>query len=267
MPTGCCRTAAADSPASRQLGQKSEKSPTTAVCVLFGPIHPVPTPAGGWDTTNKGGIGLSRRLLLVLCAGALGAAGLFTSGAARAATAASGTPAGGACQLAGTANFTPGLTANSAPFNYGFTGNLSGCQSNNGSPTSGTVSAGSPITVGGVTYQEPAATGTGSCSSSNTQGISVTQWAGGTYTVVSYTTTGAAAAVQLSGTVVQSVVVNGPNGTTTTIATNEPSTPVGSSAVGELTFSTASPTDIANCNTAAGLSSAVINGFIEIGQQ
>ena len=189
------------------------------------------------------------------------------SGAAKATTAATPGPSGGACQLAGTASFTPGLTSNSAPFNYGFTGNLSGCQSNNGSPASGTVSAGSPISVAGVTYQEPAATGTGSCSNSTTQGTSITQWAGGTYTVVNYTTTGAGAAVQLSGTVIPSVVVSGPNGTTTTITTNEASTPVGSSAVGELTFSTASPTDVANCNTAAGLSSAVINGFIEIGQQ
>jgi hypothetical protein len=214
---------------------------------------------------------LSRRLLLVISAGALAAAGLFTSGAAKATTAASGAPAGGECQLQGTANFSPpGLTTSSSSFTYGFTGSLSGCQSNNNAPGSGTVSAGSPITISGVTYQEPAASGTGSCSNSSTKGISVTQWADGDYTVVSYTTTGAAAAVQLQGSVIGSVTVTGTNSSgqpiSATVTTNEPSTPVGASAVGELTFSTSSPTGVTACNS-GGLTQAVINGFIEIGQQ
>lgn len=193
---------------------------------------------------------MSRRLLLVLSAGALAAAGLFTSGAAKASTAASGTPSGGACQLQGSANFTPGLTASSGSFTYTFSGTLTGCQSNNGGPTGGTVSTPEP------------ATGTGSCSNSSTSGYSVSQWNDNQTTVVQYTTTGAGALVILQGTVVQSLTVG-----TTTYTTTEPSTPVGSSAIGELTFSTASPTGITACNTAAGLPQAVINGFIEIGQQ
>jgi hypothetical protein len=193
---------------------------------------------------------LSRRLLLVLSAGALAATGLFTSGAAKATTAATPGPSGGACQLAGTANFTPGLTSSSKSFTYTFSGSLTGCQSNSGAPASGTVSTLVP------------ASGTGSCSNSTTSGYSVSQWADGNQTIVKYTTTGAGALVILQGTVVQSVTIG-----TNTYNTTEPSTPAGSSALGELTFSTASPTDVANCNTAAGLSSALINGFIEIGQQ
>lgn len=193
---------------------------------------------------------MSRRLLFVLSAGALAATGLFTSGAAKATTASTPGPAGGACQLAGTANFTPGLTSSSQSFTYTFSGSLTGCQSNNGAPATGTVATLEP------------ATGTGSCSNSATAGYSISTWADGLQTIVKYTTTGAGALVVLQGTVVPSVTVG-----TTVYNTTEPATPAGSSALGELTFSTASPTDIANCNTAAGLSSAVINGFIEIGQQ
>lgn len=194
---------------------------------------------------------MSRRLLLVLSAGALAATGLFTSGAAKATTAATGAPSGGACQLAGTASFTPGLTASSGSFTYTFSGTLSGCQSNvAGAPTSGTVSTLVP------------ASGTGSCSNSTTSGYSVSHWADGNQTIVQYTTTGAGALVVLQGTVVQSVTIG-----TTTYNTTEPTTPAGSSALGELTFSTASPTGVTACSTAGGLTSAVIDGFIEIGQQ
>lgn len=153
------------------------------------------------------------------------------------------------CQLAGNAYFTPGLTANSQDFSYTFSGALTGCQSNNGAPTSGSVSTAVP------------ATGTGSCSSSTTKGYSVSTWADSKQTVVQYTTTGAGALVVLQGTVVASVTLNGQ-----TFSTSEPSTPAGSSAFGELTFSTSSPTGVTACNTKAGLPSAVIGGFIEIGQ-
>jgi hypothetical protein len=214
---------------------------------------------------------LSRRLLLVLSAAALAAAGLFTSGAAKASTAASSTPSGGECQLAGSASFTPGLTGTSHSFNYSFNGALSGCQSNTTppSPASGNVSAGQTITYQGGTYQEPAATGNGDCSSSTTQGTSITAWADGDYTVVNYTTTGAGALVLLQGTVASGITLTGTlNGqpSTVTIPTNEPSTPVGASALGELTFSTSSPTGVTACNTTGGLTSAQINGLIEIGQ-
>lgn len=210
---------------------------------------------------QKRGIGLSRRLLSFLSAGALAAGGLFALNAAGMVTAASAaTPNGGSCVLSGTANFSPGLSTSSTSFNYSFTGQVSNCESNNGAPASGSESAGEPITIGGVTYQEPAAQGTGGCSNSTTSGISITTWADGSYTVVSYKTTGAAAAVSLQGTVIPSVTVNGPNGATATIATNQKSTPVGANALGELTFGTTSPTD---CTT--GLKSASINGTIQIG--
>ena len=213
---------------------------------------------------------MSRRLLFVLPLAALAGTALFTSNAAKAATAAS-TPSGGACQLAGNASFTsPGLTSSSSNFTYSFGGTLSGCESNTTppSPAGGTESAGQTIQVNGGTYQEPLATGTGGCSNSTTKGTSITQWADGDYTVVQYTTTGAGAAVALQGSVIAGVTVSGTLGgapSTITISTNEPSTPVGANAVGELTFSTNSPTDIANC-AGSGLTSAVIKGLIEIGQ-
>ena len=119
----------------------------------------------------------------------------------------------GACQLDGTAQFSPGLSTSSQPFNYSFGGALEGCQSSqSGVPTSGTVSAGQTIaeqvtnSITGatdtVTYQQPVPTGTGGCASSTTQGEALATWSDGTATVVSYSTTGALAAVHLSGTVV-----------------------------------------------------------------
>ena len=215
---------------------------------------------------------MSRRLLLVLSTAAVAATGLYTSSAAKAATAASSSPSGGACQLAGTASFTPpGLTSSSTNFTYSFHGSLTGCQSNTtpASPPSGTESAGQTIAYQGGSYQEPLATGTGGCSNSTTSGTSITQWSNGDYTVVKYTTTGAGAGVALQGSVIAGVSVTGTDSSgapsTVTISTNEPSTPVGASAVGELTFSTANPADVANC-AGSGLTSAVINGLIEIGQ-
>ena len=231
-----------------------------------------PMPAGGWDLIQREGeFGLSRRLLLILFAGALAAAGLFTSSAAKAATPGSSAPSGGACQLAGTASFSPGLSSSSSNFTYSFQGKLSGCQSNTTppSPTSGMETAGQTISYKGGSYQEPLAQGTGGCSNSTTTGVSITQWTDGDYTVVKYTTTGVGAAVSLQGTVISGVSLTSTNSggtsTTVTIPTTEPSTPVGASVVGELTFSTASPTGVTNC-AGSGLTSAVIEGLIETGE-
>ena len=70
--------------------------------------------------------------------GCLATIGLFASTAAA--------QTAGGCQLQGTASFSPGLSASSQPFSYGFTGNLTGCQSSqSGVPTSGTVSAGQQL--------------------------------------------------------------------------------------------------------------------------
>ena len=176
----------------------------------------------------------------------------------------------GGCQLQGTATFSPGLTTNSQAFSYAFAGNLSGCQSSqSGVPTSGTVSAGQTLTekvtnsitgaTDTVTYQEPLPTGTGSCGSSTTQGDALATWADGSATVVSYTTTGAAAAVQLSGTVAPSMTltaVNAQSGdpSTFTISTTRYA---GDSAGGVLAFQ---PPDPTACNTAAGVTTAGISG-------
>jgi hypothetical protein len=181
----------------------------------------------------------------------------------------------GGCQLQGTASFSPGLNSSSQPFTYGFTGNLTSCQSSqSGVPTSGTVSAGQSVTeqvhnsVTGatdtVTYKEPVPTGTGGCSNSTTSGESLATWADGSTTVVSYTTTGAAAAVQLSGTVQPSMTltaVNAASGdpTTFTINTTRYS---GDSASGLLTFQ---PPDPTACSTTTGVTTAAIGGALGLG--
>jgi hypothetical protein len=174
--------------------------------------------------------------------------------------------------LQGTANFAPGLSATSQPFSYGFTGNLSGCQSSqSGVPTSGTVSAGQRLSeqvtnsVTGatdtVTYQEPVSTGTGGCTNSTTKGSALTTWSDGSTTVLTYSTTGAAAAVQLSASVAPSITLAAVNGaagdpTTYTINTTRYS---GDSAGGVLAFQ---PPDPTACNTAAGVTTAGISGAI-----
>jgi hypothetical protein len=88
-------------------------------------------------------------------------------------------------------------------------------------------------------------------------------WADGTKTVLGYTTTGAAAAVQLSGNVVPSVTLNATNAqpgdpTTLTISTTRYA---GNSSTGLLTFQPPDPTACA----AAGVTSAAISGFVGLG--
>ena len=169
---------------------------------------------------------------------------------------------GGGCQLQGTASFTPGLNSNAQNFSYSFHGDLSSCQSSQaGQPASGTVSAGEAVTIGGQQFQEPVPSGNGSCGSSTTSGIAIVTWADGTQTVVQYSTTGAAAAVHLQGTVAGSVTLPAINPgpgqpTSTTVTTTRYS---GSSSTGLLTFQ---PPDPTACNTSAGVSSAGIGGFI-----
>lgn len=181
----------------------------------------------------------------------------------------------GGCQLQGTASFSPGLGATSQPFSYGFTGNLTGCQSSaSGAPTAGTVSAGQVIneqvinSVTGATdtvgYQEPIATGTGGCASSTTKGSAITTWADGSTTVLTYSTTGAAAAVQLSGSVAPSMTltaVNAQTGDPTTYTVNT-TRYAGQTAGGALAFQ---PPDPTACNTPTGVTTAGISGGIGLG--
>jgi hypothetical protein len=180
----------------------------------------------------------------------------------------------GGCQLNGTANFTPGLGASSQAFSYNFGGSLTGCQSSeSGVPTSGTVSAGQTLveqvknSITGatdtVTYQEPAATGTGGCSNSTTSGSALVAWVDGTNTALSYSTTGALAAVNLTGKVVASITLTAVNGkagdpTTFTIATSRYA---GDSAGGALLFQ---PPDPTACNTPAGVTTAGISGAVSL---
>lgn len=180
----------------------------------------------------------------------------------------------GGCQLQGTASFSPGLGSSSQPFSYSFAGALSGCQSSeSGVPGSGTVEAGKTLTeqvvnslsgvTDTVTYQEPVPSGSGSCASSTTSGTALATWADGTHTVVSYSTTGAAAAVDLSGSVAESISLTAVNAqagdpSTYTIATNRFA---GDAAAGPLLFQ---PPEPAACTAAGGVPSAGISGAITL---
>lgn len=229
---------------------------------------------------------LSMRKLLVAAAlgglvlGAMVLAGGATSSAA---------PGGGGCQVAGTATFSPNGPGTTSSFNYSLAGALSTCQSNvAGAPASGTIGVGQvltePVTIttptgpvaGTAQYQEPLASGNGnipvnSCAAGATSGTAVVQWPDSTTTVASYTTQSAGAAVNLQGSVIGSVnltLVPGsasPAGTapaTFVLSSTNTSFPAGDGAQGALTFTTSSPTQ---CNTAAGLTSADIKGFVGLG--
>jgi hypothetical protein len=175
---------------------------------------------------------------------------------------------GGGCQLDGDAAFAPPLSSTAQDFAYSFHGDLTGCNSTiAGSPATGTVAAGEvwtdPLT--GQRFQEPGPTGNGSCGSSTTQGIGIITWADGTTTVLQYTTTGAAAAVSLDGTVIPSVTLPAINPqigqpTETTVTSTRYA---GFTSKGLLAFEPPDPTACAP--GAAGVSSAGISGFTGLG--
>jgi hypothetical protein len=118
-----------------------------------------------------------------------------------------------------------------------------------------------------ATYQEPIPTGSGSCGSSTTSGTAITNWADGTTTVVSYDTTGATAAVELTGSVIASVDDSLTSYTGPTQAPPAPTHAVnttrdaGQSAFGQLFFQPPDPTACAG----AGVTSAAISGAISLG--
>jgi hypothetical protein len=175
---------------------------------------------------------------------------------------------GGGCHLQGSASFNPGLNNSSQPFTYSFGGQLTSCQSSvSGAPATGSVEAGKVYTdTTGERFQEPVSTGTGGCSNSDTSGTGIVTWGDGTVTVVQYTTTGAAAAVKLDGTVVSSVTLPAINPqpgqpTSKTISTTRYA---GASALGALTFQ---PPDPTACNTPTGVTTAAIDGAIGLGSQ
>jgi hypothetical protein len=170
---------------------------------------------------------------------------------------------GGGCELNGAANFSPGLSSTAQPFKYDFAGDLSSCQtSESGAPASGTVESGKVLTdaATGQRFQEPAATGDGGCSSSTTSGVAIITWADATQSVLEYTTSGAGAAVQLSGTVVPSVTLPAINPlpgqpTSRTVTTTRYAA---ASALGVLTFQPPDPTACFGAGvTTAGIGGAV----------
>ena len=117
-----------------------------------------------------------------------------------------------------------------------------------------------------VHYQEPVPTGNGGCSNSTTAGYAISRWADGTVTVIKYSTTGAAAAVALTGSVAASVTA-----TATDAQTGDPGTLTisstryaGQSAGGPLAFQ---PPDPTACNAPAGVTTAGISGGVGIGSQ
>ena len=193
----------------------------------------------------------SRRTLALLAAVvAVLCAFTFAQGASAA--------SGGGCQLKGTASFTPGLSTTSQPFTYSFSGDLTSCQSTEaGSPATGFVQAGGTYTdpASGKAYTLPSSTGTGGCSSSTTQGLALITWADGTRTLTQYSTTGAAAAVKLDGTVVDSTTLQpvNPADPTLTVTTTRYN---GDASHGLLAFE-ATATD---CQT--GVNSAGIEGVV-----
>ena len=116
---------------------------------------------------------------IIRMAAAVSAAGaaLAVTPAANAASSGSSYIAG--CQLSGTANFDKsGLQGppTYGPISYSFDGSLSGCQSSDSGPASGTVFAGEQ----GLNHPS----GNGSCASSDSSGEAVVKWADGNYTVI-----------------------------------------------------------------------------------
>ena len=194
---------------------------------------------------------------------AMGATVAMLGGVIAAIPAAAG-PAGGGCQLQGQANFHPGPAADpSGQFAYDFAGDLTGCQSNAAdAPASGHISAGQVITIGGVDYQEPVSTGTGSCATGTTAGTAIVQWDNGSTSVIDYSTTSAAAGVALQGTVEPSIILTSTDGTQTTTVSSTAFQ--GDQAVGLLAFEVTDPTQ---CTAPGGVTDAGIAGVTAIGSQ
>jgi hypothetical protein len=196
----------------------------------------------------------SRTLALLSVVVAVLCASVFASSASAASA--------GGCQLKGTAAFSPGLSTTSQPFTYSFGGDLTGCKSTEaGAPATGVVQAGGTYTdpATGKGYVMPNASGTGSCSSSTTSGLALITWGDGTRTLTAYSTSGAAAAVKLDGTVVDSTTLQpvNPADVRLTVTTTRYN---GSASHGALVFE-AQPDQ---CLT--GVSSAGIEGFVGLNQ-
>lgn len=194
------------------------------------------------------------RKRMMLAAAALAVAALAPASTANAAS-------GGLCQLDGLAKFDTPLGSTAADFTYSFTGDLTNCQGYPTAPASGKVSAGTPVTLGGVEYTLPKASGNGGCSSSTTTGLALVQWSDGSQTFFNYETTGATAAVALTGDVVDTVTLARSDGTgSTTFASTAFG---GHSAGGLLAFDPPNPD---GC-VVGGVYEAAIHGVSGLGAQ
>jgi hypothetical protein len=149
---------------------------------------------------------------------------------------------GGMCQLNGTATFAKGPNTTDHAFTYTFSGDLTGCQSNNNAPASGKIATLQP------------AMGTGTCGSNSGAGVALVTWVDKSLSVVQYTTQSATAGVVLQGTVIPSAKVGKKTYKTTKYA--------GYGAAGLLVFE-ASPQECAG----GGVTSAGIAGAVGLGQQ
>jgi hypothetical protein len=188
-----------------------------------------------------------------------GLLGLLVLGALLVAPSGALAASGGVCALNGTASFTKPLTMTAQDFGYSFDGALSPCQGSESGLT-GAVSAGK--TFNG--YPEPQPTGNGSCASSTTSGTAFVQWSDGKVTLVDYDTSGAAAAVALTGTVRPSITLTRTeaDGTTSSLVVTTTRYP-GGYAGGPLAFE---PPDPTACN-GAGVATAGIQGLLGTGTQ
>ena len=168
-----------------------------------------------------------RRLMFLAGAGVLAVVGFAWAPAAGAAT------GGAACQLTGTASFSPGLqgTPPGSAFTYSFSGTLSGCQSSDSSLSGGTIKA----------------TGSGAnnlCEGGTTAGTATVTWNNGQTSAISFTTASAGALVT-----VQETVTSGEFS--------------GDSGIGALAFTVADPTQCGPTGT--GVSSASFQGVTAVG--
>ncbi|MBK5305596.1 MAG: hypothetical protein JJD92_02800 [Frankiaceae bacterium] len=149
---------------------------------------------------------------------------------------------GGLCQLEGNATFNKGPNMTDHAFTYTFSGDLTGCQSNNGAPASGKIATLQP------------STGTGTCGTNSGAGVALVTWADKSLSVVQYTTQSATAGVALQGTVIPSAKVGKKTYKTTKY--------VGYGAAGPLVFDA----DPAEC-AAGGVTVAPIHGAVGLGKQ
>jgi hypothetical protein len=131
------------------------------------------------------------------------------------------------CVLKGTAHINPGLAVAARSFSYTFNGSFANCHGSDASIKSGTVTA--------------SGSGSGGCTQSKTSGSAFITWNNGRTSALSFTTTGAAAALVVQGTISSGEFA-------------------GKAAKAVLAFQ-ATPTQ---CNTAAGVTAPTFTGVAEV---